>query len=168
MTITQPMVITPRKRMLHLIFLALWLLSASGYAQAQTPRLPTPKNVRVSGTTLSWKAVANASGYELRWRSGGGTWMRATLPASQTRFTIHNLSPNVYIRGAGTRLGTASRGSPPQQLEPPPGPAASAARHGHAYANTHSVAVAITHCDSHPAAARPAGAQQPAPAAERQ
>ncbi len=136
--------------------------------QAQNPRLPTPKNVRVSGTTLSWKAVANASGYELRWRSGGGTWMRATLPASQTRFTIHNLTPNVYIRGAGTRPGTASRGSPPQQLEPPPGPAASAARHGHAYANTHSVADAITHCDSHPAAPRPTGTQQPAPAAERQ
>ena len=160
------MVITPRKRMLHLIFLVLWLLSANGNAQAQNPRLSTPKNVRVSGTTLSWKAVANASGYELRWRSDGGAWMRATLPASQTRFTIHNLSPNVYIRGAGTRPGTAPRGSPPQQLEPPPGPAASAACHGHA--NTHSVADAITHCDSHPATARPAGARQPAPAAERQ
>ena len=144
----------------------LFLLVIITPTQAQNPRLPTPKSVRVTGTTLSWKAVANASGYELRWRSGGGTWMRATLPASQTRFTIHNLSPNVYIRGAGTRPGTASRGSPPQQLEPPPGPAANAARHGHA--NTHSVADAITHCDSHPATARPAGAQQPAPAAERQ
>ncbi|MCY4106199.1 MAG: fibronectin type III domain-containing protein [Chloroflexi bacterium] len=95
--------------MLHLIFLALWLLSASGYAQAQNPRLSTPKNVRVSGTTLSWKAVANASGYELRWRSGGGTWMRATLPASQTRFTIHNLSPNVYYAVQVRAL--AARGS---------------------------------------------------------
>ncbi|MCY4107276.1 MAG: hypothetical protein OXG02_11320, partial [Chloroflexi bacterium] len=73
------------------VMLLVVILLTFSTTQAQNPRLPTPKSVRVTGTTLSWKAVANASGYDLRWRSGGGAWMRATLPASQTRFTIHNL-----------------------------------------------------------------------------
>ena len=87
----------------------LFLLVIITPTQAQNPRLPTPKSVRVTGTTLSWKAVANASGYELRWRSGGGIWMRATLPASQTRFTIHNLTANVYYAVQVRAL--AARGS---------------------------------------------------------
>ena len=85
----------PRKCTLNLLILTLWLLSAHASSFAQNPRLSTPRGVRVSGTTLSWRAVTNAGGYSVRWRSGSGAWQTATLPASQTRYSIHDLTPNI-------------------------------------------------------------------------
>ena len=84
----------PRKCTLNLLILTLWLLSAHASSFAQSPRLSTPQGVRVRGTTLSWRAVTRAGGYSVRWRSGSGAWQTATLPASQTRYTIHDLTPN--------------------------------------------------------------------------
>ena len=38
-------------------------------AQAQNQQLPRPQNPTVRDNTLSWNAVTNASGYQVRWRA---------------------------------------------------------------------------------------------------
>ena len=93
-----------------------------GRALAQTRRLPIPAHVRVTGTTVSWSAVDNARGYQLRWRAGNNRWIRANLPASQTQYTIRNLPYDtdhaVQVRALAPRRSDhrASRWSRPLPL----------------------------------------------------
>ncbi len=91
-----------RKFLLILSPIAVFILSFS-LIQAQE-RL-APQNLRTAGSTVSWDAVANVSGYRLRWAPPGGQRQFHTLARSQTQYTLPGLSKGraylVWVRALG-------------------------------------------------------------------
>ncbi len=67
------------------------------FAQAQTPQLPQPRNLRVANDALLWDAVENASGYRVRWLAPGPRdWV--TEEVAQNQFSLSELSYDIsYI-----------------------------------------------------------------------
>ncbi len=78
------------RSLLLVLLLIAPLLLPSSLVRAQQ-RLARPQNLRAAGNTLSWDAVANASGYRLRWLAGGKSQFH-TVTAPQTQYSFTGLS----------------------------------------------------------------------------
>ena len=65
-------------------------------AQAQNQQLPRPQNLTVRDNTLSWNAVTNASGYQVRWRARNrGQWNNASVMPGMTSYKFTTLDFDV-------------------------------------------------------------------------
>ena len=108
-----------------IVLLLALLLCTTSIAQAQE-RLPAPENLRhVSGATLAWDAVSEATGYRLRWeRHNVGPRNFTSVSASQTSHNLPNLIElklyRVQVRALGDGIKNHKKGkwSEPLLFEP--------------------------------------------------
>ena len=85
----------PRK-VTHLVLIAIMLLLSLPAVQAQNRRLPAPRNLAVNGDTLTWNAVTNASGYQVRYRARNrGRWRNASVMPGMLKYKFTGLAFDV-------------------------------------------------------------------------
>ena len=87
----------PRKLLLIILLIALFILSSSFIHAQQRERLATPTNLKFSDGVLTWDPVPNAHRYHIRWRTGNSNWQSARISRFRAGYRFTRLPLNVTV-----------------------------------------------------------------------
>ena len=87
----------PRKLLLIILLIALFILSSSFIHAQQRERLATPTNLKFSDGVLTWDPVPNAHRYHIRWRTGNSNWQSDRISRFRAGYRFTRLPLNVTV-----------------------------------------------------------------------